>query len=256
MVAACGVRPPSFPSDLSDYSVKDLSRDQSVRRFLKDVASLLKVRFTPPSNRTVAKVVTAANTGYDGWHLVQPALVGKAIGGSPFELRTLLKPALRSAFLISQSLWRLTKGPHARAEKRALFDFLERTGTSARILVQAAGPGVEAWNSLLPNFGSDLAASLGELRKWLTEAQRLQINKPGRPRLIIKVAPLIPFSCDIVDAELASGVMVIRHTLHRAGRSADRPVFALQGGARENQVFGCYFDCWNEAFNEAAFVNG
>jgi hypothetical protein len=67
------------------------------------------------------------------------------------------------------------------------------------------------------------------------------------------MAPLVPVSYDIVDAELPTGLMVFRHTLHRAPRSADRPVHALQGG-RTNPVFKHYLGCWNDAFKEATIV--
>ena len=187
--------------------------------------------------------------------LANRSLSPRELGGSPFELRALLEPTSRSGFRIGQNLWRLTMCPDPQADKRALFDLLRRWGTSVRILVQAAGAGVQAWNSLLPNFGRDLAASLGELREWLAKAQRLRTNKSDRPRLIIKMAPMLPFSCDIVDAELASGVMVIRHALYRASRGADRPAFALQGVAKRNPTFKCHYDCWNEAFKDASFLD-
>jgi hypothetical protein len=76
------------------------------------------------------------------------------------------------------------------------------------------------------------------------------INKSKRLRLQIKAAKLVPVSFDIVDEELTSGLMVLRHTLHRAPRHNDRPVFVIQGG-RSNPVFGHYLGCWNEAFSEA-----
>lgn len=250
VVSGCGLAPSALPSDLLPYSVKDLRRAPIVRQFLRDIASALKVRFRRPSAMAIRRITRLANTGHAGWELVEPALVARQIGGSPFELPNLLEGASRSAFLIGQNLWSLTKGPEATTAKKKLFEFLERSGTTARILVQGTGPGVDAWNSLNPQFGEDRTASVAVLRGWLTEALREGINTSRRLRLEIKTAPLVPVSYDIIDAELTSGLMIFRHTLHRAPRRTDRPVFALQGGYA-NPVFRHYLGCWNEAFKEA-----
>ena len=250
VVSGCGLVPSSLPSDLIVYSVKDLRRAPVVRQFLRDIASNLKIRFRRPSGKAILRITRLANTGQSGWELVEPALVARQIDGSPFELLKLLDGASRSVFLIGQNLWSLTRGPQGPATKKKLFEFLARRGTTARILVQELGPGVDAWNSLNPEFGEDRTASVTVLRRWLTEALRHGINTSRRLRLEIKAAPLVPVSYDIVDAELSSGLMVFRHTLHRAPRSNDRPVFALQGGAA-NPVFRHYLGCWNRAFRDA-----
>lgn len=253
VVSACGLEPSSLPSDLIYYSAKDLRRAPDVRRFLRDVADALKTDFRSPSATAIRAITKLANVGHAGWELVQPALVAREIAASPFELPKLLQSGSRSAFIIGQNLWSITCGEHVSTVKRSLFEFLRRRGTSVRILVQAPGPGVDAWNSLLPKFGADLTVSLQVLRVWLAEAQRNGINSRRRRRLQIRTAPLVPVSYDIIDAELPSGLMVFRHTLHRAPRSSDRPAFALQGG-RTNPVFKHYLGCWNEAFKEARIV--
>lgn len=191
--------------------------------------------------------------GHEGWELVQPALVARQVDGSPFELHKLLRDASQSAFIIGQNLWGMTCGNYASTAKLALFAFLGRRGTSVRILIQAPGPAVEAWNLLNPSAGQDLVDSTKVLQQWLVEARRRGINSPSRLRLKIRRAPLVPVSYDIIDAELSSGLMVFRHTLHRAPRTEDRPTFALQGG-RTNPVFKHYLGCWNQAFRNADII--
>jgi hypothetical protein len=224
-----------------------------VRRFLSDVTEALQKAGRPPAATAIRSVTTCATTGHAGWELVQPALVAREIDGSPFEFHKLLQAASQSAFIIGQNLFSLTCGHYAATAERELFAFLGRRGTSVRFLVQAPGPGVDAWNSLNPRFGEDLEAAKRILRKWLKRAQSDGVNSRGRLRLQIREAPLVPVSYDIVDSELPSGLMVFRHSLHRAPQPAVRPVFALQGG-RSNPVFKHYLDCWNGAFQDARIM--
>lgn len=253
VVSARGINPSSLPADLIYYTVQDLRRAPAVRQFLRNVASALKIRFHSPKPSVIRAVTKHANMGHEGWDLVQPVLVATQIDGSPFELHKLLRDASQSAFIIGQNLWGMTCGDYASTAKRALFAFLSRRGTSVRILIQAPGPAIEAWNSLNPSSGKDLEASMKVLQKWLAEARRRRINSSGRVRLRIRKAPLVPVSYDIVDAGKSSGLMVFRHTLHRAPRTEDRPIFALQGG-RNNPVFKHYLGCWNQAFKNAEII--
>jgi TIR domain len=253
VVSACGITPSSLPSDLIYYSVKDLRRAPAVRGFLRNVADAVKMRFHAPRPSVIGAVTKYAAMGHEGWNLVQPALVATEVDGSPFELHKLLRDASQSAFIIGQNLWGMTCGDYASTAKSALFAFLGRRGTSVRMLIQAPGPAVEAWNSLNASSKRDLVDSTEVLQKWLGEAKQRGINSTRRVRLEIRKARLVPVSYDIVDAGLSTGLMVFRHTLHRAPRTEDRPTFAVQGG-KDNPIFKHYLGCWNQAFKNAEVI--
>lgn len=249
VVSACGIDSASLPPDLFYHTVKNLRTAPVVRQFLQDVAAKLDRKFKSPSPSVVGAITRYANIGHDGWKLVLPAMVADGIDGSPFELHKLLQHASKSAFIIGQNLHGMTCGAYSATAEKAVFAFLRRKGT-VKMLIQEPGPVVDAWSKLNPSAKGDFEKSIPVLQKWLRKANQLRINSAGRQRLDIRMAPLVPVSFDIVDADLPTGVMAFRHALHRAPRTEDRPSFALQGG-KNNPVFRHLLGCWNQAFNDA-----
>lgn len=248
VISARGIGATATPSNLHPYSVKELGSRNSVRQFLKDLVADLRrparTRVPRVPTQQVDRVVKLAAKGSRGWNLVEPAMIARNVSESPFQLRKLVTQASKSIFLIGQNLWYPAKGRDAAKIKAELFRFLQRRGTTVRILLQEPDTdGARAWNCVQSDFAKDLTDSVATFRIWLADAKIAGLKR----RFTIKTAKLVPLSFDVFDAELPSGCMVIRPVLQRAPQPYDRPAVALYGGIG-NPVFRYYRDLLDTAF--------
>lgn len=249
VVCAFGIQPDSLPDNLLFYSCKDLSNENSVTQFLKDLKSTIGSVSSPKILPDVMGELTAlAGRGSRGWNLVHQTLISEETSGSPFAFTELLSEAKKEVFVAGQILFSFTLGADASRIKEEVFRFLkEDDQREVKLLLQENR---EPWNTLIQGFGKDLPKSIDKFNLWLSEAENLNINSKDVRRLDIRVTKIVPVTFTFIDPDLPNGKMVFTPVLYRAPQTGLRPAVFLSGG-KTNKIYKYYWDIWKLCFNEA-----